>query len=302
LIEQTFCLKLAWQADSEILHRERPIMAAVSMWIVWGLVLPSLLGQQESTATGDPAESEQSGAFHKLAFAAATGYEIELATEPATRLKLKEEPVLRWTNPVQSDGAGEVYVWTDRGRPEAVVSIYRFVPASGKPGLHHEFHSLSETRLSARGASGRTWSPEQAGLEFQRVPDAAAPASSPAARRRQMRDIAEQFQADKTDRQGDKRTLRLLTQPLYRYEPTRDDVLDGALFAFVEGTDPEVLLLVEARQTGERHQWEYALSRLNSVRLQAKYKDRSVWDQPLIEYREYTRRDRPYSVFNIPQP
>jgi hypothetical protein len=277
-------------------------MGAVSMWIVSGLVLPSLLGQLESNATTDPAESEQSEAFHKIAFAAATGYEIDLVTEPATRLKLKEEPVLRWTNPVQSDGAGEVYFWTDRGRPEAVVSIYRFVGASGKPGLHHEFHSLSAKRLSARGANGRTWSPDQAGLEFNPVPDAAKPASSPLGRKRQMRDIADQFQADKTDRQEVQRTLRMLTQPLYRYESTRDDVLDGALFAFVEGTDPEVLLLVEARQTGERYEWQYALSRLNSVRLQAKYKDRSVWDQPAIEYREYTRRDRPYSVFNIPQP
>jgi len=277
-------------------------MAAVSMWIVWGLVAPSLPGQLERKVAGDSAQSEQREAFHKTAFAAATGYEIDLATEPTTRLKLKEEPVLRWTNPVQSDGSGEVFIWTDRGRPEAVVSIYRFVGASGKPGLHHEFHSLSATRLSARGANGRTWSPDQAGLEFQRVPDAVEPASSRAARRRQMRDIANQFQADKTDRQEVKRTLRMLTQPLYQYESARDDVLDGALFAFVEGTDPEVLLLVEARQTGERYEWHYALSRLNSVRLQAKYKERSVWDQPVIEYREYTRRDRPYSVFNIPQP
>lgn len=278
-------------------------MAAASMWMVCSLVLPSLVGQQESkAAAGEPAESEQTAAFHKLAFAAATGYEIDLATEPATRLKLKEEPVLRWTNPVQSNGAGEVYVWTDRGRPEALVSIYRFVDANGKLGLHHEFHSLAATRLIARGANGRTWSPEQAGVQFQRVPDAAEPASSPAVRRRQMREIAEGFQADKTDRQGVQRTLRILTQPLYRYQSARGDVLDGALFAFVEGTDPEVLLLVEARQTGQRHEWQYALARLNSVRLQAKYKDRNVWDQPAIEYREYTRRDRPYSVFNIPQP
>jgi len=277
-------------------------MGAALRWIVWSLVLPSLLAQAQGNAPGDPAETDQSEAFHKMALAAAKGYEIDLASEPATRLKLKEEPVLRWTNPVQSDGAGEVYVWTDRGRPEALVSIYRFVGAGGKPGLHHEFHSLSQAKLSARGAAERRWLPEQAGLEFQPVPDADEPATSPTARRRQMREIAEQFQADKTDRQGDQRALRLLTQPLYRYEPARDDVLDGALFAFVEGTDPEVLLLIEARQAGERFQWQYALARLNSVRLQAKYKDRSVWDQPLIEYREYTRRDRPYSVFNIPQP
>ena len=277
-------------------------MSAASMWIVWGLVLPGGIGQLESNATGDPGESEQSAAFHKLALAAAASYEMELATEPATRLKLQEEPVLRWTNPVQSAGAGEVYVWTDRGRPEAVVSIYRFVGASGKPGLHHEFHSLSESRLSARGDKERTWSPGQAGLAFKPVPDAAEPANSPTGRRRQMREIADQFQADKTDRQEVQRTLRLLTQPLYRYESSRDDVMDGALFAFVEGTDPEVLLLVEACKSGQRYEWQYALSRLNSVRLQAKYKDRSVWEEPAIEYREYTRRDRPYSVFNIPQP
>jgi hypothetical protein len=255
------------------------------------MVLPSLLGQVQGNAAGEPAEGKASEAFHVLALAAAKGYEIDLAGEPTTRLKLKEEPVLRWTNPVQSDGAGEVYVWTDRGRPEVVVSIYRFVGAGGKPGLHHEFHSLAQASLTASGPSGRKWLCEQAGLEFQPVPDADEPAGSQAARRRQMRDIAEQFQADKTDRQQDQRTLRLLTQPLYRYELSRDDLLDGALLALVEGTDPEVLLLIEARKTGERFGWQYALARLNSVRLQAKYKDR-----------EYTRRDRPYSVFNIPQP
>jgi hypothetical protein len=275
-------------------------MAGASMWMVWGLILPSLVGQ-ESNAAGGAAESQQA-AFHKMAMAAAAGYEIELATEPATRLKLIEEPVLRWTNPVQSNGAGEVYVWTDRGRPEVLLSIYRFVLANGKPGLHHEFHSLATTRLTARGAHGRTWSPEQAGVALQRVPDAPQPASSPVVRRRQMREIAEQFQTIKTDREGVQRTLRILTQPIYRYQSARDDVLDGALFAFVEGTDPDVLLLVEARATDQRHEWQYALTRLNSVHLEAKYKDRRVWDQPAIEYREYTRRDRAYSVFNIPQP
>jgi hypothetical protein len=268
-------------------------MGAASGWIVWTLVLPSLLGQ---------VEGKESEAFHERALAAARGYEIDLAGEPATRLKLKEEPVLRWTNPVQSDGAGEVYIWTDRGRPEAVVSIYRFVGAGGKPGLHHEFHSLALTPLSARGANERRWACEEAGLVLAPVPDADKPADSPTARRRQIRQIAEQFQALKTDRQMDQRTLRLLTQPLYRYEPAEGDVLDGALYAFVEGTDPEVLLLIEARKTGERHEWQYALARLNSVHLEAKYQDTSVWDQPLIEYREYTRRDHPYSVFNIPQP
>ena len=33
--------------------------------------------------------------------------------------------------------------------------------------------------------------------------------------------------------------MRLLAQPIYRYENTKGDLIDGALFAFVLGTDPE---------------------------------------------------------------
>jgi hypothetical protein len=46
--------------------------------------------------------------------------------------------------------------------------------------------------------------------------------------------------------------LRLLPHPLYRYESTDPDVVDGALFAFVTsaGTDPEALLAIEARKPG----------------------------------------------------
>ena len=52
----------------------------------------------------------------------------------------------------------------------------------------------------------------------------------------------------RVERAGEEQALRLLPKPLYRYErpdgPTSSS--DGALFAFVLGTDPEVFLLLEA--------------------------------------------------------
>ena len=39
-----------------------------------------------------------------------------------------------------------------------------------------------------------------------------------------------------------------LSQPLYRYGGDDSGVLDGGLFVFVQGTDPEVFLLIEARR------------------------------------------------------
>jgi hypothetical protein len=74
----------------------------------------------------------------------------------------------------------------------------------------------------------------------------------------------------------------LLTQPLYRYEgldPGKLDrgVLDGAIFSFAVGTDPEVLLVLEARQLKDGARWEFAIARFHYVEMKAKYKDREVF-------------------------
>jgi hypothetical protein len=49
-------------------------------------------------------------------------------------------------------------------------------------------------------------------------------------------------------------------------------VLDGAVFAFVQGTDPETLLMVEARKTGDAWQRQFAFARMNSVQFVATYR------------------------------
>ena len=63
-----------------------------------------------------------------------------------------------------------------------------------------------------------------------------------------MRAIADEFNGrGRLRRPGVDRDLRLLTTPIARYGKAGGDPEDGALFAFVEGTDPEVFLFVEAR-------------------------------------------------------
>ena len=65
-----------------------------------------------------------------------------------------------------------------------------------------------------------------------------------------MRDLAREFSGTTQDLEEHRWELRLLPQPLYRYESTDPDVLDGAVFAFVTsaGTDPEAILVLEARK------------------------------------------------------
>jgi hypothetical protein len=72
--------------------------------------------------------------------------------------------------------------------------------------------------------------------------------------------------------------LRLLARPLYRYGSADGKVLDGTLWAFVQGTNPEVLLLVESRSGRDiTLRWNYAFAAMTSYPAEAKHKGKSVW-------------------------
>jgi hypothetical protein len=172
-------------------------------------------------------------------------------------------------------------VWADRGRPEAFASIY---PWEGY--LHHEFGSLSRSaRLVARDKGNVFWAPAVAGVEFKPVPDAPPPAETPAARLRQMKSIAERFKATMTGWKGDnsdREELRLLPRPLFRYDVKEAKgsgpaILDGALFAFVMGTDPEAVMLLEAVGPENEAAWQYAFARATSGGLEAKLGSAVIW-------------------------
>jgi hypothetical protein len=134
------------------------------------------------------------------------------------KVRLRPQVVLRWQNPVRiQTGAGLLAIWTDHGRPEAMASIFQW-----DDDICHEFGSLSRSNaLVGRDETGVIWSPNKPGVDFRDVPGAPAPAGNPAARLRQMKAVAERFNARLPERDedgADLEALRLLPTPLYRYE------------------------------------------------------------------------------------
>ena len=59
--------------------------------------------------------------------------------------------------------------------------------------------------------------------------------------------------------------LRLIPKPIYRYELGKPkgatELVDGTVFAFAQGTDPESLLLIEARRSASGLEWHYATAK-----------------------------------------
>jgi hypothetical protein len=191
-------------------------------------------------------------------------------------------PVIRWRNVVRGqEGEAMMVVWSLGGRPVAMAGIY---PWNGK--MIHEFDSLSRAKkLTAREKDRVIWSPEEAGVEFKEVPKAPKPARTAAERLRQMKAIAEGFKATMTgwaEDNSDQEALRLLPRALHRYDlanvKDRDPkLIDGGLFAFVLGTDPEVVLMLEAIGTAEAADWQYAFARATSGGLEVKLGTDVVW-------------------------
>jgi len=255
--------------------------------------------EPESSGPDAAAEKEAIAKFRSYAKDIAAAYQLRAGEGTERKVTLMTEPVIRWTNPLGGQRArGEIFLWTDAGLPAAIVSINEFTDAAGRIHGEQEWCSLAAGPLVADGPNH--WSPAAGVLTPGPVPDADAPAETAARRLRQMRELAERFAGEKTTRAGVTRRLRLVPRPIYRYEPQGNDVviLDGALFALAEATDPEALLALEARRTGTGHVWHFAFARMNSVRLTASYQGKQIWDAPALEGSEvYDRTDKAYSAF-----
>jgi hypothetical protein len=204
----------------------------------------------------------------------AAEYRIVLHTVPESAPTLRAEPVLHWTNPVRETDDGLVMLWLSGGRPEAVACFYR-VRFEGRPTETHEFHSLARVPLTASRGGRTVWEPRGPGVDPRPIPGAAPPASTPSERLRQMRALAREFKAS-VDLEKSATELRLLSQPVFRYESQSD----GALFAFVLTTDPEVLLMIDDRPAEGGPAWHYAFARMSNRSLVAKHRDRIVWEAP----------------------
>jgi hypothetical protein len=93
-----------------------------------------------------------------------------------------------------------------------------------------------------------------------------------------MREIGRRMTAQSTDASDSRWELRLITQPIYQYtakEPA--DTIGGGVFLFCQGTDPEVILLLEAREREGKRTWHYALAPFTDYGLSVTLDGAEVW-------------------------
>jgi hypothetical protein len=252
-------------------------------------------------ATDEPAADDQQRreAVARLAPAKAKQLELQVAGEPPAKAVLVERPLLRFSNPTAGSIFGEVFLWTAEERPIAIASIYRWYHPLKDSTV--EIVTVTDRQVTAREGERVLWQAPAGGVSFRNLTTAPVPAATAITRLGQMRTLAREFIAELSDqRSGERvvRELRLLNQPVHRYANPTTGLVDGALFAFVETTDPEAWLLLEAVKSGEATAWRYSLARMNADVIKIKRGDQTVaeWSKIVDPWRYRTAA---YTLFGF---
>jgi hypothetical protein len=264
------------------------------------LVGPLATGEEPKKPDREKARQEL---VSKMAAELVEGYEVTKGKDE-TKLVLHKDPILRWSNPAAGSVYGDVYVWTADGRPEVLASVYRWYQPYRDQTV--ELHSLStEQVVLGSKQKNKMWMPSGAGVDFLTVTDGPEPAQAAAQRLQQMRKLSAEFSMRLIDTREDKqkgieRELRMLSQPVFRYKSKNPELLDGAIFAFVEGTDPEAWLLLEARKKDGKFTWQFAFARMNNDELHGYLNKAEVWKAAKSDA-PWLGKELVYGLFPIPE-
>lgn len=245
-------------------------------------VLSGFADQGVIGAADPPADSETDAAARlEFMLDSAEEYEVRLTTEDNRALAPHGEALLRFNNPVSGLRDGVLVMWKDGPRPAVFGQLFQIQDGQ----WIHEFQSVAQAPLQFLRDGESMWAPRTAAPEFVLM-EAAPPAAGRSTRLRQMRMLADRFSAvedfkiSPTEPAGEKSRLRLLPTPLYRYDTDAGELVDGAVFGFVHSTDPELLLVIEARRDGDKTSWHYALAAMTCWGIQAQLDEEDVWSSP----------------------
>jgi hypothetical protein len=243
---------------------------AIALWFALLATAP-LLAQEEKPA-GEPPDGES-----LLALAKQHMGRFEMHRGGDDEVPLLDRPLLTYGDSARANTNGTLWAYGTSGRPLAILELYQ-----GSATDTRWVHAVSLTGTSTvtmKTPLAATWSPASTQIEPAPFDKAGAPLDREQRRTRQLKELARRFSAHEFwDPDNSRFELRLLEQPVHRYKHPEAGLHDGAVFILAHGTNPEVILLIEALgKTPEAARWHYSLARLGSAELHVELDGKEVW-------------------------
>lgn len=203
---------------------------------------------------------------------------FEMQRERGEReVPLLDRPLLTYGDSARANKNGTLWAFGTSGRPLAMLELYQDTGARWV----HAITLTSNSTVTMKTPLAAAWTPAKTQIAPVAIADADAPHDREQRRTRQLKDLARRFTAHEFwDPDNSRFELRLLEQPVHRYKEPDAGIQDGAAFVLAHGTNPEVILLIEAHgKTIDEARWSYSLARLGSAELHVELDGKEVWRQ-----------------------
>jgi hypothetical protein len=203
--------------------------------------------------------------------------------DQATDATLHPEPLMKYTDIPRFIEMGTLWVWEVDGRPVAIgkVEVHQLKEATR---WLHCFSSTWTGLVDARWMDGHRFQPKKPGLEWVTVKDL-IPHETTEGRKRQMKELFQRLTATTyDDRAKMSDELRPLARHLHEYSSPKQGVLEGFLCGFTNGTNPDVVIALEAINPVEDKDtpksWRYAVIGMTANGVKVKLDRSEVFTLP----------------------
>ncbi len=248
-----------------------------------GLILaPVMVCSHRSAVADDDPAAPSSATRLKFVQQILSDMRIVSTVEDDKReLKFQMQPLLRYNDRPRGIADSMIFRLGTKGRPMAIVTAELYDQNGRQFLLNQEFLAIDDPRVRLQRDAFRWQPPKEAGATFQPIDTDKPPADNARARLAQFKLLAARFTARETWA-GQETELRLLPTPIDRYAPGDQPNADAAIFAFVQGVNPEALLILETDGVRSSFAW----ARLGAAMVAAKLGDKLVWEVPLATEHE----------------
>ena len=210
----------------------------------------------------------------------AKDYVFSPASATDSSFVLHDKAIFRHTQTVRGDDIGSVFLWKEASGRPAVIGVI-FAWSQGRiRNVMHEFHSLHQQGVTMDLPGRKSWTTQQPGLKWLKFPKADAPDASPLKRKLQAKALSRRVSANATDPAKSRWELRLVPTPIYEYTIADEGVDYGGVFSLCQGTDTELLVLLEARKMADKSEWYYAFAPFTDYQLAVSIDEAKLWQSP----------------------
>jgi len=210
--------------------------------------------------------------------------------------EISPDPLFRYSDQPRGFVDATLWAWGTKGatgRPAVLAKVEAAITPANEPYWHFCVVSLADELVTADFEGERRLTTTRSGFELLKIPDVPEGAERPAARQRQMKELAARFTAtiyntNPDTKRPEPQEMRLLATPIHRYADEAAGLQDGMIFGLTtNGTNPDMLIVIELR--GDKlssAEWKYGIVKMTIAEVRVRLDKDEAWMSPRNSPRE----------------